>query len=128
MNPILPSMPIASSNFATGVFVFSAQVLVYAYVTQAFPDRIRGSALGITAGIGRLGGIVGPLITGILVSTGQAYPWGFYFFALAAGLGVVAMAAAPRLSPVPATVGYRARDGDGDHADEPGGERDRGRR
>ncbi|HEV3357608.1 MAG TPA: aromatic acid/H+ symport family MFS transporter [Pseudonocardiaceae bacterium] len=84
--------------FATGVFVFSAQVLVYAYVAQAFPDRIRGAALGLTAGVGRLGGILGPVITGILVSTGQAYPWGFYFFALAAGLGVLAMAAAPRVT------------------------------
>lgn len=84
--------------FATGVFVFSAQVLVYAYVAQAFPDRIRGSALGITSGVGRLGAILGPLITGILVSTGQAYPWGFYFFALAAVLGLVAMAAAPRIT------------------------------
>ncbi len=81
--------------FFTGVFVFSAQVLVYAYVAQSYPQRIRGSALGITSGIGRLGAITGPLITGVLVSAGLAYPWGFYFFALAAGLGVVAMLIAP---------------------------------
>lgn len=81
--------------FFTGVFVFSAQVLVYAYVAHSYPARVRGTALGVTSGIGRLGAITGPLITGVLVDAGLAYPWGFYFFAVAAGLGVVAMLVAP---------------------------------
>jgi MFS family permease len=82
--------------FLAGVFVFSAQVLVFAYVTEHYPTQIRGSALGITSGVGRLGAIAGPLFTGVLVSGGFAYPWGFYFFAAASVLGLVAMAAAPR--------------------------------
>jgi MFS family permease len=81
--------------FLAGVFVFSAQVLVYAYVTQRYPARIRGSALGITSGVGRLGAIAGPLFTGVLVSAGVAYPWSFYLFSTAALLGLLAMAAAP---------------------------------
>ncbi|HEY3710199.1 MAG TPA: MFS transporter [Amycolatopsis sp.] len=89
--------------FLTGVFVFSAQVLVYAYVAQSYPDRIRGAALGVTSGVGRLGAITGPLITGVLVTAGVAYPWGFYFFAVAAVLGLLAMALAPR-GPAPAPV------------------------
>ncbi|MGH3632157.1 MAG: MFS transporter [Sciscionella sp.] len=88
--------------FFTGVFVFSAQVLVYAYVAQSYPGRIRGSALGITSGIGRLGAIAGPLVTGLLVSAGAAYPWGFYFFAAAALVGLLVMSAAPRVSRVAA--------------------------
>lgn len=32
--------------FLTGVFVFSAQVLVYAYVTSYYPAAVRGTALG----------------------------------------------------------------------------------
>jgi MFS family permease len=83
--------------FLTGVFVFSAQVLVYAYVAERYPARIRGSALGISSGVGRLGAITGPLITGVLVSAGNAYPWGFYFFAVAALVGLLAMLAAPWL-------------------------------
>lgn len=82
--------------FLAGVFVFSAQVLVFAYVTQHYPAQVRGSALGITSGVGRLGAIAGPLFTGVLVSSGVAYPWGFYFFAAASVLGLMAMAAAPR--------------------------------
>ncbi|RCW40998.1 putative MFS family arabinose efflux permease [Halopolyspora algeriensis] len=84
--------------FLAGVFVFSAQVLVYAYIAQSYPERIRGSALGITSAVGRFGAIAGPLVTGMLVSTGVAYPWGFYFFAGAALLGLLAMAAAPWVS------------------------------
>ena len=67
--------------FVTGVFVFSSQVLVYAWVSQLFPPRLRGTALGFAAGVGRLGAIMGPAVTGTLVAAGIAYPWGFYVFA-----------------------------------------------
>jgi AAHS family benzoate transporter-like MFS transporter len=43
----------------TGIFVFSAQVLVYAFVGHLYPPQIRGTALGLAAGIGRVGAIVG---------------------------------------------------------------------
>ncbi|MFJ5957700.1 MFS transporter [Paenarthrobacter sp. NPDC092416] len=76
--------------FVTGIFVFSSQVLVYAWVTQLFPARLRGTALGFAAGVGRLGAIVGPAVTGTLVAANIAYPAGFYVFA---GAGVLAVAA-----------------------------------
>lgn len=76
--------------FVTGVFVFSSQVLVYAWVSQLFPARLRGTALGFAAGVGRLGAIVGPAVTGTLVAANIAYPAGFYVFA---GAGVLAVAA-----------------------------------
>jgi AAHS family benzoate transporter-like MFS transporter len=79
----------------TGIFVFSAQVLVYAFVGHLYPPEIRGTALGLAAGIGRVGAIVGPSITGALVTAGIAYPWGFYVFAGAALLAVLALAIVP---------------------------------
>jgi len=81
--------------FLTGTFVFSAQVLVYAYVTQFYPSAVRGTALGSASGIGRIGSIVGPSVTGALVSAGWGHPWGFYFFAVVAALGVVAVLTLP---------------------------------
>jgi AAHS family benzoate transporter-like MFS transporter len=93
--------------FVTGVFVFSAQVLVYAFVTQLYPPEIRGTALGFAAGIGRLGAIVGPAVTGSLVSSGLAYPGGFYVFAATALLAVGALAiipARPRLVAEPVAL------------------------
>jgi len=78
-----------------GVFVFSAQVLVYAFVGHLYPPEIRGTALGMAAGVGRVGAIVGPFLGGALVTAGVAYPWGFYAFAVAAVLAVLALATVP---------------------------------
>ncbi len=78
-----------------GVFVFSAQVLVYAFVGHLYPPEIRGTALGMAAGVGRVGAIVGPFLGGALVTAGVAYPWGFYAFAIAAVLAVVALSTVP---------------------------------
>ena len=87
----LPGFGVYISVLLTGMFVFSAQVLVYAYVAHVYPAAARGTALGAAAGIGRLGAITGPLITGVLLTAGVAYPWGFYLFAVVAAIGAVAI-------------------------------------
>ncbi|WP_029431893.1 aromatic acid/H+ symport family MFS transporter [Blastococcus sp. URHD0036] len=79
--------------FLTGCFVFSAQVLVYAFVSANHPPQVRATALGWSAGAGRAGAIVGPVLTGLLVSRDLAFPWGFYLFAAVGALGAVAFAA-----------------------------------
>jgi len=56
-------MPLALTYlavFVTGFFVFSAQVLLYAYVSRHYPTSGRGTALGWAAGIGRIGAICAP--------------------------------------------------------------------
>ena len=82
--------------FATGFFVFSAQVLLYAYVSRHYPTSGRGTALGWAAGIGRIGAICGPLLGGLLLGAGLAVPWGFYAFAIVGSLGAVFIFAVPR--------------------------------
>ncbi|WP_445528419.1 MFS transporter [Streptomyces cyslabdanicus] len=94
--------------FFTGVFVFSAMVLVYAYVTHYYPASVRGTALGSASGIGRIGSIVGPTITGALVTAGIGHPWGFYFFAAVAVLGFLAVLTLPRHAPRPEAAGVTA--------------------
>ena len=91
--------------FIAGVFVFSAQVLVYAFVGHLYPAEVRGTALGMAAGVGRLGAIVGPFLGGALVTAGVAYPWGFYAFAVAAALAVVALSMVPAHAPLTAPHG-----------------------
>lgn len=81
--------------FVTGVFVFSSQVLVYAWVSQLFPAHLRATALGFAAGVGRVGAIAGPAVTGGVVAAGIAYPWGFYVFAAAGVLAVAALVTVP---------------------------------
>ncbi|WP_211785330.1 MFS transporter [Falsirhodobacter algicola] len=77
--------------FLTGALVFSAQVLVYAFTAQRYPAAIRATAIGMAAGVGRLGAIAGPLIGGTLVAMGIGHPWGFYAFAVVGFLGALAM-------------------------------------
>ena len=96
----LPGVGIYVSVLLAGVFVFSAQVLVYAYVGHVYPASARGTAMGAASGVGRAGAIAGPLIGGWLLTVGLAYPWGFYVFAAVAAIGAVCIALVNR-NPAP---------------------------
>jgi AAHS family benzoate transporter-like MFS transporter len=74
-----------------GAFVFSSQVLVYAYISHLYPAAARATAIGAASAFGRLGGISGPIIGGALLTAGLAYPWGFYIFAVVAAIGAVSI-------------------------------------
>ena len=92
----LPLAGIYLMVFLTGFFVFSAQVLVYAFVSANHPPQVRATALGWSAGAGRVGAIVGPTITGALFAAGNAFPGGFYLFAVVGALGALAFSVARR--------------------------------
>ncbi len=77
--------------FLAGCFVFSAQVLVYAFTSANHPPQIRATALGWSAGVGRVGAICGPILGGVLLGAGYAVPWGFYAFALVGLLGAISI-------------------------------------
>ena len=96
----LPGVGIYVSVFLAGVFVFSSQVLVYAYVGHVYPASARGTAMGTASGVGRAGAISGPLIGGWLLTLGLAYPWGFYIFAVVAAIGAACVALVNR-NPAP---------------------------
>jgi benzoate transport len=101
----LPIAGIYVMVFLTGCFVFSAQVLVYAFVSANHPPQVRATALGWSAGAGRVGAIVGPVITGALFTAGLAFPWGFYVFAAVGALGALALSlAVVRRREAPAVV------------------------
>jgi MFS transporter, AAHS family, benzoate transport protein len=87
----LPGIGVYVSVLLAGLFVFSAQVLVYAYISHLYPAAARGTAVGAASGFGRLGAIAGPLIGGWLLTIGLAYPWGFYIFAVVAALGALSI-------------------------------------
>lgn len=87
----MPATLLYPMVFLTGCFVFSAQVLVYAFIAANHPPAVRATALGMSAGVGRLGAITGPLLGGTLVSMGIGHPWGFYVFSVVGLLGAVAL-------------------------------------
>jgi MFS family permease len=87
----LPGIGVYVSVLLAGAFVFSSQVLVYAYISHLYPAAARATAIGAASAFGRLGGISGPIIGGALLTAGLAYPWGFYIFAVVAAIGAVSI-------------------------------------
>ena len=96
----LPVLGIYVMVFLTGCFVFSSQVLVYAFTAANHPPQVRATALGMSAGVGRLGAISGPIVGGSLLTAGLAYPWGFFAFAVVGALGGASMLGTKTVDPV----------------------------
>ena len=68
--------------FLTGVFLNSAQTMIYATVSiRSTPDS-RATAVGWTSGMGRFGAVFGPWLGGQLLAAGNG-DFGFTAFALA---------------------------------------------
>lgn len=86
----LPVAGIYIMVFISGFFVAAAQNLMYAFTASNHPSKVRGTALGMSAGIGRLGAISGPLLGGSLLTAGLAYPWAFFAFGAVGAFGAVA--------------------------------------
>ena len=51
-----------------GAATTGAQVLIQAYVTGYYPSDIRSTGIGVASGVGRLGGMLGPIIGGLLIN------------------------------------------------------------
>ncbi|MFF7474697.1 MFS transporter [Streptomyces sp. NPDC008092] len=78
----------------TGIWLFSAQVMVYAATSTVYPDSARATGLGWVTGVGRSGAVLGPWLVGALADNGHD-DWGFTAFALAGVLGAIAVALVP---------------------------------
>lgn len=99
--------------FVSAVAGFGAlgtQALVNIYVAHAHPARLRGTALGFSLGVGRVGAIVGPSYLAavtVLISWPKA---GFYAFVVPALLGAVliGLLRPRRRTPAPVPAGAPA--------------------
>ncbi|MFJ5226210.1 MFS transporter [Streptomyces sp. NPDC088400] len=68
--------------FLTGLFLFSAQAMIYATVAARSHSENRATAVGWVSGMGRFGAIFGPWLGGQLLATGS-HTAGFIAFAVA---------------------------------------------
>ncbi|MEW2497177.1 MFS transporter [Streptomyces nodosus] len=96
--------------FLTGVFLNSAQTMIYATVSIGSTPAHRATAVGWTSGMGRFGAVFGPWLGGRLLATHHG-DWGFTAFALAGVSSMVFIGLAAlrssrrggvRVSPTPA--------------------------
>jgi AAHS family benzoate transporter-like MFS transporter len=70
-----------------GAGTIGTQILANVLVGGFYPVEIRGTGLGFSLGVGRVGGILGPAIGGAVLGSGLAPAWNFYIFASVGAVG-----------------------------------------
>ena len=67
-----PSWLLTATVFLLGACLYGGQASLYALMTKAFPTHVRTTGAGFVTGVGRLGGILSPVVSGVLFSAGLA--------------------------------------------------------
>ncbi|TDY15502.1 AAHS family benzoate transporter-like MFS transporter/AAHS family 4-hydroxybenzoate transporter-like MFS transporter [Paraburkholderia sp. BL6665CI2N2] len=70
-----------------GFFIFGSQAILNNYQAMCYRTEVRGTGIGVAIGLNRVGGILGPLIVGVIASIN---PSPFMTFALFCGAAAAA--------------------------------------
>ncbi|MBY6412818.1 MFS transporter [Rhodococcus sp. BP-252] len=92
----VPSVLLYVLTFVAGAGTIGAQVLVYGFAAAHYPASSRAAGTAWVASIGRVGGIAGPSLVGLIVAGGAGVEVNFYVFAAIAVIGSVAALLVPR--------------------------------
>jgi AAHS family benzoate transporter-like MFS transporter len=96
-----------------GLGSIGTQILVNGYAATFFPAWARGTAVGITLGVGRIGAVVAPTMIGVIVESGLGFRFNFYAFIVPAVLGLVAILLIPRLTAAAREARFAGRTAEG---------------
>lgn len=77
--------------FVLGFFLFSCAVGFYATFVRVFPTHVRATGTGLAIGLGRFGGMLGPVLGGWLMTIGTSRPSVAGIMALGAALAALAI-------------------------------------
>lgn len=99
--------------FAAGLFSVGAQMSVTALVARIYPSAIRATGIGWSFGVGRLGGVAGPVVAGFLIGAGFNFA---QLMAMLASLSVLAGGIVLLLGQVQRRAAERARKAGADSA------------
>ena len=83
-------------NFLAGCCVSGGQKSVSAYTTLFYPAEMRSTGIGWGLGVGRVGGILGPLAVGLAVTAGWSNRSLFMVMAVPMLIGAIIVLALPR--------------------------------
>lgn len=81
-----------TSGILLSFFNLGAWGALYAYSPEQYPGVIRGTGTGMAAAVGRIGGILGPLLVGSLVAANYSIGFIFTIFCISILTGVIAIA------------------------------------
>ena len=90
LTPMYPLIALA------GIGVLGTQVLTYGLTANFFGTATRAAGMAWASGFGRLGGILGPMIGGLIIGAGFGPTVSFWMFAGAALVGAGAASLIPR--------------------------------
>ncbi|MDF7667573.1 MFS transporter [Orbaceae bacterium ESL0727] len=79
------------SGMLLSFFNLGAWGAMYAYTPEQYTAHIRGTGVGMAAAVGRIGGILGPLMVGLFVSLGFSVGLIFSLFSFAILLAIIAI-------------------------------------
>lgn len=74
-----------------GATTIGSQILLYTFVAQYYPTIVRTTAMGWASGIGRIGAIVGPILTGALLTLELNHQTNFLFIAIPGVIAAIAI-------------------------------------
>lgn len=78
-----------------GAASIGSQNMAQAYVSNYYPAAIRSTALGVASGVGRIGGMMGPIMGGFLLALTLPNYLNFLAFAIPGAIAAVALACMP---------------------------------
>lgn len=74
-----------------GATTIGTQIILYAYVAQYYPVKIKSTGIGWSSAIGRSGAILGPMLGGVLVAQNVTLTTNFIAFAIPAVIAFFAI-------------------------------------
>ncbi|MEK4029165.1 MULTISPECIES: MFS transporter [Bacillaceae] len=80
-----------TSGILLSFFNLGAWGALYAYTPEQYPAVIRGTGAGMAASIGRIGGILGPLLVGALIAADYSIAFIFGLFCISIFIGVAVL-------------------------------------
>lgn len=86
-----PQIVLYSLIAVAGATTIGSQILLYTFVAQYYPTAVRTAAMGWASGVGRIGAIVGPILTGALLTLELSHQMNFLFIAIPGVIAAVAI-------------------------------------
>ncbi|MBI1452261.1 MULTISPECIES: MFS transporter [Acinetobacter] len=74
-----------------GAATIGSQILLYTFVAQFYPAAVRSTGMGWASGIGRIGAIVGPVLTGALLTLELPHQMNFLVIAIPGAIAAIAI-------------------------------------
>lgn len=86
-----PQMVLYGLIAIAGAATIGSQILLYTFVVQFYPTAVRSTGMGWASGIGRIGAIVGPVLTGALLTFELPHQMNFLVIAIPGVIAALAV-------------------------------------